>query len=88
MDNFRFTKISICEKQTTNFISKKGPILKEEFHANYKKCGNLLSALNSCKVVLSTLNSWKVNSCIMINILKEIGTILGTHRKESNPLFL
>ena len=30
----------------------------------------------------------KVNRPIMINILKEIGIILGTHGKESNPLFL
>ena len=30
----------------------------------------------------------KVNRLIMTNILKEIGIILRTHGKESNPLFL
>ena len=30
----------------------------------------------------------KANKLIMINILKEIGIILRTHGKESNPLFL
>ena len=29
----------------TNFINKKDPILKEEFHLNYKKCRNLLYTL-------------------------------------------
>ena len=50
MDNFRLTKINICEKLITyklhiNFISKKDPVLKEEFHTNNKKYGNLLSTL-------------------------------------------
>ena len=50
MDNFRLTKINICGKLITyklpiNFINKKDPILKEEFHTNNKKYGNLLSTL-------------------------------------------
>ena len=61
--------ISVKNKLLTNFINKKDPILKEEFHTNYKKHRNLLSTL-------------------MINILKEIGIILRTYGKESNPLFL
>ena len=32
-------------KLFTNFINKKDPILKDEFHTNYKKCRNLLSTL-------------------------------------------
>ena len=32
-------------KLLTNFINKKDPILKEEFHTNYKKYRNLLSTL-------------------------------------------
>ena len=32
-------------KLLTNFINKKDPILKEEFHTNYKKYTNLLSTL-------------------------------------------
>ena len=43
LGNLRLTKINICEKEITNFINKKDPILKEQFHTNYKKCRNLLS---------------------------------------------
>ena len=45
MDNFRLTKINICEKKITNFINKKDPVLKEEYHTSYRKCKNLLSTL-------------------------------------------
>ena len=69
--------ISVKNKLLTNFINKKDPTLKEEFHTNYKKYRNLLSTLMK-----------KVNRLIMINILKEIGIKLRTHGKESNPLFL
>ena len=37
--------ISVRNKLLKNFITKKGPILKEEFHTNYKKYRNLLSTL-------------------------------------------
>ena len=37
--------ISVKNKLLKNFINKKGPILKEEFHTNYKKYRNLLSTL-------------------------------------------
>ena len=37
--------ISVKNKLFTNFINKKDPILKEEFHANYKKYRNLFSIL-------------------------------------------
>ena len=37
--------ISLKNKLLTNFINKKDPILKEEFHTNYKKYRNLLSTL-------------------------------------------
>ena len=37
--------ISAKNKLITNFINKKDPILKEEFHTNYKKYRNLLSTL-------------------------------------------
>ena len=35
--------ISVKSKLLANFINKKEPILKEEFHTNYKKYRNLLS---------------------------------------------
>ena len=56
----------------------KDPILKEEFHTNYKKYRNLLS----------TLIKKGKQAYYDKNILKEIGLILRTHGKESNPLFL
>ena len=37
--------ISVKKKLLKNFINKKDPILKEEFHTNYKKYRNLLSTL-------------------------------------------
>ena len=45
MDNLRLTKINIFKKQITNYINKKNPVLKEEFHTKYKKYRNLLSTL-------------------------------------------
>ena len=35
--------ISVKSKLLTNFVNKKDPILKEEFHTKYKKYRNLLS---------------------------------------------
>ena len=37
--------ISVKKKLLKNFIDKKDPVLKEEFHTNYKKYRNLLSTL-------------------------------------------
>ena len=37
--------ISVKNKLLTNFINKKDPVLKEEFHTKYKKYRNLLSTL-------------------------------------------
>ena len=37
--------ISMKNKLLTNFINKKDPILKQEFHTNYKKYRKLLSTL-------------------------------------------
>ena len=42
--------ISMKNKLLKNFINKKDPILKEEFHTNYKKYRNFLSTLT---------NTWK-----------------------------
>ena len=59
-----------------DFINKKDPILKEEFHTNYKKYGNLYSP---------PLRR-KVNRLIMINILREIGIISRKRRKGIKSL--
>ena len=37
--------ISVKNKLLKNFINKKDPVLKQEFHTNYKKYRNLLSTL-------------------------------------------
>ena len=37
--------ISVKNKLLTNFINKKDPVLKEEFHTKYKKYRNFLSTL-------------------------------------------
>ena len=37
--------VSVKNKLLKNFINKKDPILKEEFHTNYRKYRNLLSTL-------------------------------------------
>ena len=37
--------ISVKNNLPTNFINKKDPILREEYHTNYKKYRNLLSTL-------------------------------------------
>ena len=41
--------ISVKNKFLTNFINKKNPILKKEYHTNYKKYRNLLSTLKKSK---------------------------------------
>ena len=69
--------IFVRNKLLTDFINKKDPKLKEEFHTNYKKYRNLLSTLMKKSTV-----------SLMINILKKIGIILRTDGKESNLLFL
>ena len=38
-------KKSVKTKLLTNFINKKNPVLKEEFHTKYKKYINLFSTL-------------------------------------------
>ena len=60
--------ISVKNKLLANFINKKDPILKEEFHTNYKKYRNLLTTVMK-----------KSKQAIMIHILKKIGIILRTH---------
>ena len=68
--------ISVKNKLLANYINKRDPILKEEFHTKYKIYRNLLSTL------------MKKSKQAYYDILKEIGIILRTHGKESNPSFL
>ena len=69
--------ISVKKKLITNFVNKKDPIMKENYHTNYKK------------IEIYSPPLWrKVNKVITTNILKEIGKILRKHGKELNTLFL
>ena len=67
----------VKNKLLTNFINKKDPILKEEFHTNYKNYRNLLSTLMK-----------KNKQAYNDKYLKKIRIMLRTHGKESNLLFL
>ena len=69
--------VSIKNKLLTNFINKKDPLLKQEFHTKYKKYITLLSTLMN-----------KSKHTYYDKFLKETGIILRTQGKESNPLFL
>ena len=61
--------MSVKNKLLKNFINKKDPILKEEFHTNYKKYRNLLSTLK---------NTWKgIKSLISLKaVASNIPTVL------------
>ena len=72
--------ISVKNKLLTNFINKKDPVLKRNFTLNIKIIE--IYFLPLCRK--DTIFDAKL---IIINILKEIGIILRTHGKESNPLF-
>ena len=69
--------ISEKNKLLTNYINKRDPILKEEFHTKYKIYRNLLSTLMK-----------KSKQAYYDKYFEEIGIILRVHGKESNPLFL
>ena len=78
MDNIRFTKINVCEKQITyKFHKKKDPTIKEECHTNYKKYTNLLSTLMK-----------KSKQAYYDRYFEKIGKILRPRGKELNPSFL
>ena len=66
--------ISVKNKLFTKLVNTKDPILKEQTHIKYKNDRKLLSTLMK-----------KVSRLIIINILRQIGTILRIHGKESNP---
>ena len=68
--------VSIKNKLLTNFINKKDPLLKQEFHTKYKKYITLLSTLMN-----------KSKHTYYDKFLKETRIILRIHGKEPNPLF-
>ena len=68
--------VSIKNKLLTNFINKKDPLLKQEFHTKYKKYITLLSTLMN-----------KSKHTYYDKFLKETRIILRIHGKESNLLF-
>ena len=68
--------IFVKNKLLTNFINKKDPILKQEFHTNYKKYKNLFSILMK-KSKQAYYKYFESNSNNIMNTWK-----------ESNLLFL
>ena len=63
---------SLCLRKTNCLESA----CQDDCRTNYKKYRNVFSTLME-----------KSKEAVLINILKEIGTILRAHGKESNPLF-
>ena len=66
--------LSVKNKLLKNFINKKAPVLKEEFHNNYKKYRNLLSTLMK-----------KSKQAYYDKYFEKNGIILRTHGKELYP---
>ena len=74
--------ISVKNKLLKDFINKKDPVLKEEFHTKCKKYRNLLSTLMK-KNKQAYFDKYFERNWDNIK-----GIILRTHGKVSNPLFL
>ena len=77
-------------KLFANFINKKDPILKEEFHTNYKKYRNLLSPLmkKSKQVYWNIKNTWKgIKSLISLKTVAfSVPTVLSLDKDTTtNP---
>ena len=92
--------ISVKNKLLTNFNNKKDPILKEEFHTNYKKYRNLLSTLmKKSKQAYydkyfernwnNIKNTWKgIKSLISLKtVASNVPTVLSLHNGDTitNP---
>ena len=92
--------ISGKNKLLKNFINKKGPILKEDFHTNCKKYRNLLSALMKKRKQAyydkclernwnNIKNTWKwIKSQISLNTLaSNVPTVLSLDNADTiiNP---
>ena len=91
--------ISVKNKLLANFINKKDPILKEEFHTNCKKYRNLLSTLmKKCKQAYydkyfernwNIKNTWKgIKSLIFLKtVASSVPTVLSLDNGDTitNP---
>ena len=92
--------IPVKNKLLANFINKKDPILKEEFHTNYKKYRNLLSTLmKKSKQAYydqyfernwnNTKNTWKgIKSLIFLKtVASHVPTVLSLNNDDTitNP---
>ena len=69
--------ISVKNKLLANFINKKDPILKEEFHTNYKKYRNLLSTLMKKSKQASYDKYFERNWNNIKNTWKEIKSLIS-----------
>ena len=71
-------------KLLKNFINKKDPILKEEFHTNYKKYRNLLSTLMKKSKQDYYDKYFDRNWNIIMNTWKEIKSLISLKPVASN----
>ena len=69
--------ISVKNKLLTNFINKKDPIVKEQFHINYKKYRNLLSTLMEKSKQAYYDKYFERNWNNIINTWKEIKSLIS-----------
>ena len=68
----------------TNVINKKDPVLKEEFHTNYKKYRNLLSTLMKKSKKASYDKYFEKNWSNIKNTWKEIKSLISLKTKTSS----
>ena len=76
--------ISVKNKLLKKFINKKDPILKEQFHTNYKKYRNLLSRLMKKSKQLYYDKYFERNWNNIKNTWKEIKSLISLKSVASN----
>ena len=76
----------VKNKLLTNFINKKDPILKEEFHTNYKKYRNLLSTLMKKSKQAYYDKYFEKNWNNIKNTWKRIKSLISLKTKASSVL--
>ena len=76
--------VFVKSKLLTNFINKKDPILKEEFHANYKKYRNLLSTVMQKSTLAYYEKYFEKDWNNIKNIWKGIKSLISLKTKASS----
>ena len=74
----------VKNKLLTNFVNKKDPILKEEFHTHYKKYRNLLSTLMKGSQQAYYVKYFEKNWNNIKNTWKGIKSLISLKTKASS----